>query len=636
MLVIFQASSRVGLHTANSSSGDEDGYNSKTICDGTGRCSLIEAANNHEMGKYWIGNSIRSASDPDLEPGFPVAAISSAGTYGSGQGVHALVGNIDSDPKLEIIVSGFANGPLYAWHSDGSSVTGWPLTATYSAGYAAMGNISNALPGLEVVAGYFNSRLIAVSGTGNNLTGWPRNGAGIIDMPPTLADVDGDGLDEIFIGEDDRLLHAYKADGSSLPGWPVGGSGSQRRCTPAIADLDGDGDLEIITASGYVTGGYTLFAYHHDGTPVSGFPIVFGGYTRTFPAIGDVDGDGFPEIIVVGSGPDGVLVLSANGVIKRKLTPTGQTYYGSAPALADLDGDSIPEIIVQTNEALNVWQGNGSTFPGWPVVWGDHYWVGNSSPVVGDVDGDQQPDIVITLFDSYSLKDTGVRVYNRNGELHAHFPKLIDTNGGAVPAIADIDLDGHNEIVVTGDPWDYWKGTDYYDKVWVYDLGGGRHGQIEWGQFGGNPQHRGFYPPPPVINGVDLHIDVPSLIPVPPGDLAAVSLQYHNYGATRAMSVTLVSTVDSRLTYVSDTSGVVPEVSGTVITWTLPSVAYYNKNGFSIYFQVPLGAEYGTRYGITGNLTSIGPEVNSSDNSFSTEIMIARQLFLPTTFRQSR
>ena len=182
------------------------------------------------------------------------------------------------------------------------------------------------------------------------------------------------------------------------------------------------------------------------------------------------------------------------------------------PALADLNGDSTPEIIVQTNDGLNCWYGDGSICPGWPQVWqkaytGGYYEQGNSSPVIGDIDGDSQPDIVITIHDWLHYGDSyrpgEIRVYNRNGVLHPDFPKTLSKLGsGAVSAIADIDLDGRNEIIVAGD---FWEGiADYYDKVWVYDLGGPQHGKIEWGQFGGGPQHRGVYPPPNPISGIDL------------------------------------------------------------------------------------------------------------------------------------
>ena len=241
----------------------------------------------------------------------------------------------------------------------------------------------------------------------------------------TLADVDGDGLDEIFIGEEDGLLHAYRADGSILPGWPSPyASGCQSRSTPAIADLDADGKLEIITASTNCTGeGAYLFAYHHNGTPVTGFPVLLPLYTDSYPVIGDVDGDGKPEIVVIGwSGGPSVIIISCDGQIKRTSPLTGIIFYGTAPALADLDGDGIPEIIVQTDTAVNVQRGDGSSFPGWPVIFGEYLdYYPDSSPVVGDVDGDQLPDIVILLTGWNGPRE--VRVYNRNGVLHPHFPR---------------------------------------------------------------------------------------------------------------------------------------------------------------------------------------------------------------------
>src|SRR5262249_1114374 len=160
-----------------------------------------------------------------------------------------------------------------------------------------------------------------------------------------------------------------------------------------------------------------------------------------------------------------------NGALKRTMAAAGDFAYGTAPALADLDGDGIPEILVQTDTALNVWKGDGSVFPGWPVSLGASIWLKNTSPVVGDVDGDGQPDIVaLALNNSSNAGD--VLVFHANGTLVGPaFPKhLAGLGSGAVPAIADIDLDGRNDIVVTSD---FWNGASgYYDKVWVYSIGG--------------------------------------------------------------------------------------------------------------------------------------------------------------------
>ena len=164
--------------------------------------------------------------------------------------------------------------------------------------------------------------------------------------------------------------------------------------------------------------------------------------------------------------------------------------YGTAPALADLDGDGTPEIVVQTESHLNVWKGGGSVLAGWPHFLGSFLWLGNSAPVVGDVDGDSQPDIVITTQTGGSSTMGQVRAFDRFGVSHPRFPKALPIGSGAVPAIADIDQDGRNEIVVSGD---YWSGiSGVYDAVWVFDLGGPAHGAVQWGQFMGGPRHQGW------------------------------------------------------------------------------------------------------------------------------------------------
>jgi Calx-beta domain-containing protein/VCBS repeat protein len=447
------------------------------------------------------GSVVTAEVDPYLKPGFPVMAFDGQGTYHGGQGIHTLVGNIDRDPDLEIVVTGLATGPLYAWKADGTAVPGWPLADdVFGAGYPALGELEHDQPGLEVVSGHFDSfgpNLAARSGSGSALPGWPQR-VNFVATPATLSDVDGDGRDEIFVEAEDGRLHAYRADGTTLSGWPsaVASGSGQDRHTPAIADLDGDGIPEVVTVSGSTSLGISLLANHRDGTPVSGFPVMlFRGKTDTFPVIGDVDGDGAPEIAVVGSlgGPFAVLIVSGNGTLKRTLTIVGDFPISSAPALADLDGDGTPEIILQTDQALNVWKGDGSVLPGWPYPFEDPFpELGNGSAVVGDVDGDGEPDLV-ALNTQGGFPNLGhLFVFNRNGTLHPSFPRPIaGLGGGAVPAIADIDGDGRNEIIVTSDFWDGRAG--YHNKVWAYDLGGPPHGPVLWGQFMGGPSHDGHY-----------------------------------------------------------------------------------------------------------------------------------------------
>lgn len=458
---------------------------------------------NGSTNNTFSDSTSHAVSDPDLKPGFPVRTYQSAGTYHGGPSVHTLVGNFTGDKNLEIVVSGLANGHLYSisYNKHTGTTSRKKIDVSRGATYPAMGKLSAAFPKkLQVFTGYFSTYpnyLSAYVAPFKTLFGWPRTAANYIQTPPSLADVDGDGIDEIFIEEEDWQLHGYKADGTILSGWPVRSNGGQEMHTPAIADLDGDGQMEIISASDYMSSvGVHLYAWHRDGAIVSGFPKQIIGYVDTFPVIGDVDGDGTKEIVVVV--PNGLMIevkiLSNNGAVKKTLTAEGRISYGSTVALADLDGDSSPEIILQTNSALNVWRGNGSIFPGWPKTYSG-YWNGNSAPVVGDIDGDESPDIAITLQVAGSSVDGEVRVYNKNGVLNSHFPKFLKIESGAVPAIADIDRDGRNELIVTGNFWGGYSG--YYDKVWAYDLKGSNYGPILWRQFGGNCKHQNSYPVKP-------------------------------------------------------------------------------------------------------------------------------------------
>jgi len=154
--------------------------------------------------------------------------------------------------------------------------------------------------------------------------------------------------------------------------------------------------------------------------------------------------------------------------------------------------------LIQTRGAVDAWTGNGDPVPGWPARWADpddyqYADPGNSAPVVGDVDGDRRPDVVFTSRSGRS--NSRLYLLSRDGVLLKGFPKEIRGCDARAPAIADIDLDGRNQILIGSAAWDDVGGM--MDSLWVYDLGGPAHGRIEWGQVGGDARHRYVYPVPP-------------------------------------------------------------------------------------------------------------------------------------------
>jgi hypothetical protein len=433
--------------------------------------------------------------DAIIENGFPVQTLHDAGGYGGGPGIHTLVGDVNGDGFQEIVVSGLAAGPLYVFDYQGNFLPGWPHFIGGDVIYPAMQQ------GYIVAAGV-SGNIIVYDKNGTRL--WQGLAWNYIASPPSIGFLSGMESWGIFLEQEDSYLHGYRlTDGMILPGWPVKITYSQECHTPAIADIDDDGENEMITASGSSSSGTTISAYNEDGTSVPGWPIIVEyGETETYPVIGDVDGDGEIEVIVIRSfrftgfpDPSYVDVYAANGSFKRTWQLSGNLDYGTAPALADFNGDNFPEIVVQTETALNVTDGFGTPLPGWPLLLtGTNLKCGNSSPIVGDVDGDGFNEIVFT---SWQLGyDTGlVHVVNHDGTYVPNFPMQLLIGEGAVPAIADIDLDGHNEIIITGD---FWSGqAGYFDKVWVFDLDrdnpSAQHGGIEWGQFGANMRHTHVY-----------------------------------------------------------------------------------------------------------------------------------------------
>jgi hypothetical protein len=123
--------------------------------------------------------------------------------------------------------------------------------------------------------------------------------------------------------------------------------------TPTLGDLDGDGDLDLLVgrSSGYLT------YFRNDGSPaVPRFTLVADEWEgirpgrRSAPHLADLDGDGDLDLLV-GSDDQGVVLYRNEGTrstprFTRDSTFTLDVPPISAPAAGDLDGDNIPELIV--------------------------------------------------------------------------------------------------------------------------------------------------------------------------------------------------------------------------------------------------------------------------------------------------
>jgi hypothetical protein len=438
-------------------------------------------------------------TNPPSQEGWPL--LGGEAIYGT-----PTLADLDLDGDFEVMIGSL---DVYCWHhngiefmdGDGDPRTNGVYTAYGVGGYRAsiaVGEMDGD-PYPEVVAaswGNFGTpeapdyRIFAWNGEdGNLLPGWPVSTGKFCWGTPALGDLTGDGLDDVVIPCADGYLYGWASDGSEIidgdgnPGtegvfrylsWPYG----YQYSSPALADIDGDRELEVIVGSRCDS----LFAFNRDGTNVSGWPVWCGERVVGAPAVADLDDDGSPEIIVTPN-DSGIFVFSASGDTLPGW-PVPLSVGGDLPAspsVGDVSGDGVPEIIQPDEDGfIHVLDINGQELAGWPQQFDVNYSdIRSTSVAIGDVDGDTRQDIVVA-------SNTGeVFAVSGTGQLLDGWPIRTDAEVYGTPTLGDVDLDGDVEVVVAGMD----LGIYVWDCEGAYANGDG----VDWATFRGNFRRTGDY-----------------------------------------------------------------------------------------------------------------------------------------------
>jgi hypothetical protein len=168
---------------------------------------------------------------------------------------------------------------------------------------------------------------------------------------------------------------------------------------PVSADIDADGEMDTVIISGFDSS-CAVYLINESGTYKAGFPVILADSCSYAPAVGDIDSDGYLDIIVA-----------------------------TETKLHAIDHEGDKQVLANFND---IYQGN----------------VAAGSPVIGDIDQDGDLEIVMSLH-LYPQEYSYLVVYEKDGDIADGWPILLPTELVTAPALADINGEpGDIEIVV--------------------------------------------------------------------------------------------------------------------------------------------------------------------------------------------
>ena len=482
------------------------GYDADSVAvgdvNGDGKPDLLVANN-------CTDNSCLNGASVGVLLGNGDGTFQAAMTYGSGgyQAFSVAVGDVNGDGKPDLLVAnlcdgrcdngtvgvllGNGNGTFQAAVSYGSG--------GFDAGSVAVGDVNgDGKPDLLVAnecgtdSSCINGGVGVLLGNGDGTfqAAASHGSGGYQAFSVAVGDVNGDGNSDLLVANN-------CADNSCLNGASVGvllgngdgtfqaavtyGSGGFFARSLVVGDVNGDGKPDVLVVNycasssncGQGSGNVGVLLGNGDGTFRAAMTYGSGGYNAFSVAVADVNGDGKPDLLVANnctainctdSGSIGVLLGNGDGTFQAAVTYGSGGYHASSVAVGDVNGDGKPDLLVANNctdnsclngASVGVLLGNGDgTFQA--VMTYDSGGILASSVVAADVNGDGKPDVLVVNYCASSSNcgndtgpgNVGVLLGNGDGTFQAAMPYGSGGYNAFSVAVADVNEDGKPDVLV--------------------------------------------------------------------------------------------------------------------------------------------------------------------------------------------
>ncbi len=402
--------------------------------------------------------------------------------------------DVDGDGENEIFLA--SNRFVFAWRRDGSKfiynsadlalvgldgqVSIYPLAIfaeadTFLLGPPSLGDLNN--DGIvEVVAGAEDGKLWVweandedADGRADLVSFYPRKIGNKISFPPAIFDFHPANLSEkeIFVGSEDGNHMILAFDGDTL----FYGTQSGRIVGTAIADSAQEFFWVFQTGNSV-----TIEKRNFIGDSIG---IVITAQNVEVPVSGDLNRENKKDLVLLS--PYKLFAFEENLTILPGFPVDFSDSISSSPALGDIDGDGFLEIVFTGDNKLWAFNYNGTPATNFPITLNAPQSLGvlSSSPILADIDNDKKVEL---LFGSPQRE---VLAYNRDGLLLSGFPLSCGDTVASAGIVLDLNQNGTPELGFAAQDGQVY----FFSLSTTFDTG-----SIFWGMLGENAAHTNSFP----------------------------------------------------------------------------------------------------------------------------------------------